>query len=1014
MIMYWTRFERSSMLEKFKKTKFFFSAFAGVFLMSFVSQSQTYNFVNYSLEHGLAQSQVNCVKEDSRGFIWAATAGGGVSMFDGLKFKTFDEKVGLAGNIVSSLAEDEEGNMWFGTTWGGVSKYDGKQFKNYTTENGCVSNEIIAVCRYKNKMFAASENGITIFEGKNISLLFPEILSQVVISSLFADRNGRMWIVTNKGLHMFNGTNLVNLNKAYNLDFTITAITQDKKGDIWIGTDHKGIFILSKSNNDTFILTPHKNNEELIQFTIQSLLFDTRDALWICTYGFGVIKDDFTNLHYYNRSTGFVSNAVVSVCQDRFGNIWFGTQGAGLIKYLHGPFTYYENIDGLNSQSVYCVVAETPNKIWVGAYGKGLFCYDKGVLKNYTRKEGLGTNFIRSLLITKSGRLYIGTLVGVNYFENGKISTLKLPVEEMVVRVMKEDRDGNLWIGTNGQGLYKYDGKKWMMYNEGNGLNHKYIHSLLEDKRGRLWVGTGNGVNTIQYGQVRNFKLSSGFCNSYIGSITEDLKGNIWFGTDRCIVRYNGQEFRSFYESDGLASGTVYLMATDKTGNIWVGTNKGIDKLILAENGDIQTIKNYGLYEGFKGIECNSRAVTMDEEGNIYYGTIKGLIKYDPKLDQIPNHNPILHITEVKLITEESNWADEFENNSPWYHLPIDPVFSYTQNDIAFNFVGINQYAPAKVKYLYKLEGHDRDWLAAEGNSINYTNLLPGKYSFKVKSYTDNINNFSETEYQFRIATPFWKSIWFILLLLIIIGVAGYIVNKYRIYREKLALIRLENQVESRTAEILKQKSEIEILIKEIHHRVKNNMQVINSILNLQAVYLNDQQAIEVFKECQSRIYSMSVIHEKLYESNSLSHVNLKEYLSKLTSYLRDAYQVNYDFEFDLAIKVNKLGVDTIIPLGLLINEIVSNSLKYAFSKKQVNIIKIHVDKVSDTQYKMLIGDNGKGCKQNINDTQNTFGMELIKVLVEQLNGTIVKQEEKGTMYLVSFNSIDKSLASHN
>jgi PAS domain S-box-containing protein len=211
--------------------------------------------------------------------------------------------------------------------------------------------------------------------------------------------------------------------------------------------------------------------------------------------------------------------------------------------------------------------------------------------------------------------------------------------------------------------------------------------------------------------------------------------------------------------------------------------------------------------------------------------------------------------------------------------------------------------------------------------------------------------------------------------------------------------------------------SEKEVLLREIHHRVKNNLQIISSILNLQSGYITDKHSLEVFEESKNRVRSMALIHEKLYQNESLSRLSLKEYVQELVvnlvnSYRRDSKNV----ESKIEIEEISLATDMAIPLGLIINELVSNSLKYAFPQAREGLIFISITKEENNKYKMIVGDNGVGFPKDFDyKNTNTLGLQLVTSLVSQLNGEIIvngspqmDREKKGTVYNIIFRGISE------
>ncbi len=989
-----------------------FSAIASCFFFSAWVSAQTYNFELISLEHGLPQAQINCMKEDSRGYLWIGTQGGGVAQFDGINFKVFDETSGMPGSIVTAVEEDKNGSMWFGTTWGGVARYDGKSFAGFTSEDGLSANGVRALCCDKyNKMYVATNAGLNVIESKMVSPIKEDIFNiKNGIKSILRDKLQNMWFLTENELHLYNYYEWINISQLFKIKSRINTIAQDKEGNIWFATEKDGLFILTKKPNGSYEIIPYERNKELEGMLIQNLVFDNRNILWICTSGFGVGRFDGSKLSFFNRKSGFKSNAVTTVCEDRSGNIWFGTDGNGIIKYNPAPFVYYDNIDGFDRTSIFGVLCDRDDNLWAAPLGIGIIRYDGDKEILFDEKNGLSNKFIRALAQDCTGVIWAASAGGLFSIVGNKVQKATFLPDKVSARSIWIEKDNSMWIGTGGQFLYHYKNKQLTHYTDSNGLSHNHIHTLWKDSRDNLWIGTGNGVNCIKAGaggKVVNFKYASGFCNDYIGSITEDKHGNIWFGTDRCLVRYNGLEFKAFTQQDGLASSTIYSLISDKKGNVWVGTNKGIDRVEPSPSGEIISIRNYSYYEGFKGIECNSRAVAKDSKGNLYFGTIKGIIAYTPDKDLNIENKPQLHITGVKLFSQQYDFEKDGYQTNSWFHLPEDLSLPYNKNSMSFKFVGINLYSPKRIRYEYMLEGLDRDWIKSEETEATYTNLQPGSYVFKVKAYSSTAAVFSMAEYPFTVKRPFWRTIWFYLFVLALVGISVYALLQYRTRKMEEENQKLEDLVKLRTGEIMKQKNEIEILFKEVHHRVKNNLQVINSLLNLQKFYIHDERMLDIFKDCQNRIYAMAVIHERLYETNELSALNFNEYIKKLIKQLGDTYQTKFVVRYETEVNVDKLDLDTLIPVGLLINEIISNSLKYAFEEgEQENVITFRMYREGANAYRMVIGDNGKGSAVAIDGAHTTFGMELIKMLVDQLHGEIKRLEEKGTVYQITFSSL--------
>lgn len=237
-------------------------------------------------------------------------------------------------------------------------------------------------------------------------------------------------------------------------------------------------------------------------------------------------------------------------------------------------------------------------------------------------------------------------------------------------------------------------------------------------------------------------------------------------------------------------------------------------------------------------------------------------------------------------------------------------------------------------------------------------------------------------------------------LMLVLVGVI------LRINRQKQ---KVNTMLIEQNRKISRQKEEKEILLKEVHHRVKNNLQVISSLLNLQSVHISDPDVASLFTDCQNRVRSMALIHEKLYTAADLSKVEILNYIESLAHNLLRTYRLKKNIALDLDLSVTNFGISTLIPVGLLLNELISNSLKHAFSDLQgTGTITVKISPLGDHRYEMIAGDNGRGMPSELLYVNgNSLGLELVHTFVEQLDGTIERMEAPGTVFKIIFVDID-------
>jgi two-component sensor histidine kinase/ligand-binding sensor domain-containing protein len=992
-----------------------------VFLLvssSMTSNAQLFNFRNYSLEDGLSQSEINCIYEDSRGYLWIGTSGGGLCRFDGKEFKTYEEKDGLCGQIITSVSEGINQSLIIGNQNGALCKFNGKSFSSLETGNKKKFDDdavkFIVTDDNKNTIIAKN-NQIIKYTGKSFETLpiKGDTLKTFIVNCFKKDSRNIIWIGTNKGLLVLKNQTLIRVNDMeYISNSNITSLSEDTDGNIWavendfnlykikiIGPSHYQV----KANKIDSIPVPSETK-------INAIHFDHKNQLWIATQNKGVYKFSNNALINFNQTNGLPVDNARNIFEDISGNLWIGTSGGGLVKFTNQAFTYFDNLAGFREKDIFTISADKKGNVWIGTSLHGIYKYDGKNVTNISKTSKIGETEARSIFSDSKGNVWIGTTKGLTLYD-GTFHTIDIPGCENI-RAIFEDKIGNIWIGTRGNGAFIYNGKEFRQIGSTEGLDNKNVYSFVQDRNGKIWMGTGGGVFIYSDGKIiKHYSDTDGLCNAYAGSMVIDKFGTIWVGTDNCVARFDGNKFNSITTKEGLTSGTVYLINTDNYGNIWVGTNKGLDKITLNEKGEISSIRNYGKDEGFKGIECNSRATCIDQDGCLWFGTIKGAIKFDPKEELIKKAEvPKLNITNVKLFYDAVDWKLFSDTLSDWFNLPINLILAHDENHLTFDFTAISKTLPEGIKYSFILEGFDKEWSPYDQlTATTYSNLPPGKYRFLVKASSKaGIETEQPQSFSFEIKAPFWTTWWFTILCVLGLVGAIYGYNQYRKRKHELYLERLEKIIKQRTAEIIKQRDENEILLKEVHHRVKNNLQIINSLINIQSDYVNDPKASELFREIRNRIRTISLVHEKLYKSTDYGNINVKEYINMLVENLIETYSINKEVNLKLDLEVQHFNLNTIIPLGLLLNEIISNSFKYAFSEIENGQIEIelHKSNVSD-EYTLIIGDNGKGYDQKLLNSENsTLGLELIKILASQLNGSIERIEKPGTFYILKFNPL--------
>jgi len=969
----------------------------------------TKSFTTFTTAQGLANNSVLCITEDKTGNLWFGTQGGGVSRYDGNRveaieaapqrgeiipqrtqqdlkrengklvksFTNFTTAQGLTNNTVWSITEDKEGNLWFGTYGGGVSRYDGSRANHTCNKNTCKHDfRLQQDLEAHNNELAKSFTTFTTAQG----------LANNTVWRITEDKRGNLWFGTQGGgvsryeWSRVNHTCTKNTCKhdfrlqqdlkAHNNELaksfttfttaqglannTVWSITEDKTGNLWFGTQAGGV-----SRYDGKSFTTFTTAQGLANNTVLSVTEDKRENFWFCTYGGGVSRYDGKSFTTYTSTQGLANNTVWGALEDKTGNLWFATQGGGVSRY---DGNRVEAIEAALQRGE--IIPQRTQQDLKRENGKLVKSFT-----NFTTEQGLANNIVLSITEDKMGNLWFGTFGGgVSRYDGNRVEAIEAAQQK-----------GEIIPEQTQQDLKRENGKlvkSFTNYTTAQGLANNTVWSIMEDKTGNLWFGTqGGGVSrydgnrveaieaALQRGEIipqrtqqdlkrengklvksfMNYTTAQGLANNTVLSITEDKTGNLWFGTQGGgVSRYDGKSFTTFTTAQGLPDNTVtqvVLMNEDPLNKfgagIAMGTNLGVGALVAftpklgagdtknnngstavstlipaQNNMSNQELKNYTpvieIYNSntgypVKDVNTGHNAMFMDSKGIIWVGTGSdktGLVRFDYEALNKNKMPPDVFIQSLKINNESICWYDllpsqnegrepflsgdkggfrgdsattpqniteevttlgkvlndaerntmyqkfrdvKFDGITTFYPLPENLILPHRNNNVTFDFAAIEPAKPYLVRYQYILEGYDNDWSPITNKTTaTFGNINEGTYTFKLKAQSP-FGVWSEpVEYKFKVLPPWWRTWWMysvygisaIALVILIVWWNGR--------RLRAKAIELTEEVRKATTVIRSEKEKVELANLEISEQKKivekQKAKIIDSITYAQRI----------------------------------------------------------------------------------------------------------------------------------------------------------------------------------
>lgn len=969
-----------------------------------------------SQQHGLSQLNAISLAFDNLGYLWVATENG-LNRFNGYQMKVYK-----SGDLPHNLPDDHirdihqsNDTLWLATNTYSICAYlpkedrfisfeDQLDFEKYpslkfaydltpvneryllaSTINYCVlidrktldfkvfsinsdvDNEYItSMVPFKEESYLMATNykNAFIFDFKTLRLTpFKKENGKLINAMLDLDPY-RTLISTEKGLFIYDSK----IDKFKEIDTPIPN-NQISRLFRW---DNNNILVTAANRN--FLInevyqckeiTFEGNQGKTMYTTIRSIQTDVQGGKWLGTEGRGVLYHHPHQKKFqpYRISTSnspkkdFIS--IFNFLKEG-DTLWMATE-FGLVRYLNSTKKYKlyltNNLD-------YTLAKDQSGTLWAGGFGDGLLEYNRKTDK----------------------------------FEN-----VPLPISDNeVIHITPVSMD-SIWVHTWSDGIYAFNVvDRKIKKKTFNGESLIRSRNSLIDSSGDIWLASDNGLYQVRKGQTIYYDSLS---NERVFSIAEDLNHNLWVGTAKGLNKINKKtgEVKYFTQQEGLPNDFIYGTEVDHRGNIWVSTNYGLSQFNQTKG----TFTNYTEQDGLQNNEFNGKASYKDRSGRLYFGGMNGFNIID--VDSIP----INDVAGNTIIENIQLFGKPIKSNVP-YKNKLN--LTHEQNVITFNFVNLNYLWPDKNHFRFKLDGFDKDWRpVTQDRSSTYTNLNPGNYTFKVQGSNNEMVWGNTDSFEVVINAPWYQRLWFKILVvfLVFLGATSFVL--YRHGQQRRINKKLSKMVEERTNSLVesnealkaslettnKQKENISYLMRELNHRVKNNLQLMTSLIDFQNVNSKDSVQSKQLKQLQSRIFTLAKIHDSLNQQDlRTKKIQLDKFIDQLALDIILFSGSQIKLETDLLPLV--LPNDHLSYIGLILNELITNSIKHAFDKHHPNP-HIYINLRKEKQIVVFeYRDNGKGFTIDDIQAKDNMGINLIQLLTAELKMDLEIRAHQGSCFIFS------------
>ncbi len=981
-----------------------------LFSLSANAQREDAEFVRLGEKEGIYQSIIYALVQDNTGNIWAATEEG-VLRFNSQKSYIYNNHRGLPADLrnrvtsitelkngeliigteetvlqydsdrdefisilpeqenspelVRSVVEGENGNVWIGGFNGLWSYSENGQLKQYLSKQ-----KVLSLLSDEEVLLVGTNKGLIIFDPSSGQKI-PQKLSDFnyTVRDVFAFGGGYLVGTEKNGLFSlsadFSNIKKVNIKGFSSEKFTVSKILPDEKGNIYLATDGAGLLYIDTNFNLLNAYTNDVNDPTSISGNgIYDLIIGKENILWVATYGNGLNKlklDDnpFAKItHRINDPNSIAENFVRAVIEDSEGNMWFGRK-EGLSVQLASSGDWKHFTLPVNGSPVPVLsFAEDDEYMWVGTYGRGAFKLKKS---DFSYKQ---------------------------YSPNGDV---RIPLAH--VYALSKDKEGNIWLG----GI-REDLQKITTTGEVESFPLSQIRSIIPSSRGGIWVGGKKGVYHILDDEIETVKGvesgENGWTYTTVTALGEQKNGHPAVATNGGgLLLYNEekQKYESFNLTNGLPSDVVQGLLFDRERNdMWLSTVRGLVQ--IKESSGAREIKVFDRNDGLASTEFNFGSFAKLSDGRLVFGGTEGVTIFHPKDIKAQREVPRIVLEDFKVLNDEK--AEINLNSKKKIQL------SYQQNALNISYAGILHSGADKVLYSWKMEGLNEVWTEPEnGTSVNFTNLSPGDYVFKVRAANRDGVYSSPISLPFEVKAPWYATplAYFIYFLLVAGLISGLIYVSNIMIKKKNA----DEQIS---------------FFNNITHELKTPLTILLSDLENSS---EKGESANSDRKVKSTVKRLNTLFDQLlnfnkvtsghYQAGEVKAIELSDYLKRLIGNFQPLLdKKNIEVKIENSWQEDYFYYDK-TALDKICYNLISNAVKYS---KQDGEITVEIHPKNQNELQLTVADKGIGIPE---DQQKSILKRFYRgrnAINSQLPGTglglmIVKnltERDKGS---INFESIE-------